>query len=255
MRFLRSALQIAPLFLLSGYGMAAVVDITAQNSTGIVGGAFIEQFTLSSAAGTGVINSFLKIDGRDQEKGYNTTGVLEFDTTNAHAIQLQDIPLVSVNNGNYYEFFLDTNQSNPQLISLDTLQLFTAGTSNQTGYTGGGTFIGSAGNIFDTASDSALLSDEWGAGSGKGDYLVYIPQSAFTGAAQTDYVYLYSAFGAITGANNNGGFEEWYVSGSSTVSIGGGTVVTATPEPSAWFLAGIGLMAVAGLARRRRVAA
>ena len=46
-------------------------------------------------------------------------------------------------------------------------------------------------------------------GSGSGDIVVLVPESAFAGYAATDYVYLYSRFGGTFGAS--GGFEEWAV--------------------------------------------
>jgi MYXO-CTERM domain-containing protein len=251
-------MKISKLLVTGLFGVSACfgaqIDLSAQGATGVVGGAggaFIEQFTLSSSAGSGVINSFLRIQTNNStESGYNTTGAFEFNTSTAAALQLQNIPLVAINNGNYYEFFLDTNQSNGGngvFLSLDTLQIFTASTSNQTGYST--TAIGSALKIFDIGPDTAKLDDEWGSGSGKGDYLVYIPQAAFANALPTDFVYLYSAFGATFA--NTSGFEEWYTSGSSTVSIGGGPVVGATPEPASWLLGATGIVLLAARRRRR----
>jgi len=50
-------------------------------------------------------------------------------------------------------------------------------------------------------------------GSGKGDYIVDIPNSLFVGLANTDYIYLYSEFGGLASDPYaaEGGFEEWYV--------------------------------------------
>ena len=87
-----------------------------------------------------------------------------------------------------------------------------------------------------------MLSDAFGAGSGKGDMLLFVPDSVFTSAANynptgNNYIYLYSMCGdTFNGAD---GFEEW--------AIGkGGTII---PEPTTICLLGLG-----GLLLRKRKA-
>jgi uncharacterized repeat protein (TIGR01451 family) len=195
----------------------AVLTLATATSSGSLNGALFHEFDPSNSTGTGLINSFVRIQASGTERGYNTLGTSEFDTTSgSQAIQISDVPLVTIDNVNYREFFLDANESNgTSLISLQQLQVFLGSTGNLTGYP---TFGGQATQIFDldvgpdgdsrVDIDTSLFS-----GSGQGDLLVFIPDSAFTGGGQ--FVYLYSAFGAINepvdGFSSDGGFEEWSV--------------------------------------------
>ena len=58
---------------------------------------------------------------------------------------------------------------------------------------------------------SIMLNARLNAGSGKGDMVLLVPESAFAGVAADSFVYLYSRFGGIFGGRANGGFEEWSV--------------------------------------------
>jgi SdrD B-like domain len=60
-------------------------------------------------------------------------------------------------------------------------------------------------------------------GSGGGDVVVLIPESAFAGQTDSAFVYLYSQFGATWAAN--AGFEEW------AVRMGTGGASTPPPPP------------------------
>ena len=63
---------------------AATLDITTTGSSGWLEGAFFLQFNPESATGTGAIDPFYRLQGNSSEttiqKGYNTSGVVEFDT-------------------------------------------------------------------------------------------------------------------------------------------------------------------------------
>ena len=135
-----------------------------------------------------------------------------------------------------------------EAISLDQIVLLTSTTPNQnseplpTGITRWDMDLG--------GDDTILLRfDE---GSGKADMTLLVPVSAFNGALQTDYVYLYSQFGLLGVADpdpgpaaNYGasdGFEEW--------SIKPGVVTTPDGGVTALML-GLSMLGL-GLGARRR---
>jgi uncharacterized repeat protein (TIGR01451 family) len=194
-----------------------VLTLATATSSGSLNGALFHEFDPSNSTGTGLINSFVRIQASGTERGYNTLGTSEFDTTSgSQAIQISDVPLVTIDNVNYREFFLDANQSNGSpLISLQQLQVFLGSTGDLTGYP---SFGGQATQIFDLDvgpdGDSRIdIDTSLFPGSGHGDLLVFIPDNLFAGPNQ--FVYFYSAFGAANpptdGFASNGGFEEWSV--------------------------------------------
>jgi len=144
----------------------------------------------------------------------------------------------------YREFRLDINEANiggkTNLISLEALKLFSADAGNLSGLD---TAVGTVGatNAFssdrsrllynlDGAGDIRVILTDWSTGSGHGDYAVLIPDAAFAGVAESQFIYLYSAFGDSDGTN--GGFEEWYVRKPASIDN------TATVTASAVVLSG-----------------
>ena len=67
------------------------------------------------SSGTGVFNSFVRVQASPQESGYNTDGTLQFDTsagTWTHSILVSQIPVVKVDGQDYWELFSDINDGN-----------------------------------------------------------------------------------------------------------------------------------------------
>ena len=167
------------------------------------------------ATGSGLIDSFVRIQAKDFEEGYNTDHrPQQFDEGNTatfnHSILAADVPIIEIGNDKYWEFRLDLNEHDNQadrdVIFLESLKLFSADAGDLTD-------MNEARDAFDSGT-STLLYDldaagpvsvelpEWTTGSGHGDYTVLIPYVENVG----DYLILYSAF-----SDTDGGFEEWYL--------------------------------------------
>jgi hypothetical protein len=226
---------------------AGMIDLTTAGATaGPVNGAFFEQKTFDTSTGTGVFESFVRIQGKKTEQGYNTSGDLEWDTKAGkwtHPIQLNDIPVV----GNFYEFRLDINESKAsgnQFLSLDAIKIHVVSQA-----------IGGALTDYETNPLFGLPAWELGAGnwiklnyaldpgSGNGDMIALIPISAL-GTDGSNFVYLYSKFGVMQGFESDAGFEEWGVRGVS------GPI----PEPTTLLLLGLGVLCTRSYRNNRRLA-
>jgi len=212
---------------------AVEYDLTSDGAVQNINGAIFMQWTDTEPMGSGRINAFVGIQGKGgggSQHGYNTTGVREFDTTpDSKALLLSEIPTVAFVLGgtNYREFWLDINQnSTHNILSLDKLKIHMGSVSDLTGYLTNPAF-GAPIYDLDAGGDNYVKLDyNLNPGSGKGDMLLFVPDSAFIGAG--DYIYLYSMFGVtINGAD---GFEEW------AVGIGEPII----PEPTTMALLALG---------------
>jgi hypothetical protein len=195
------------------------LDLTASGVvTGTINGAI---FTRADPQGTGSgnIQSFVRIQAKGTEQGYNTDGTLEFDTKSGawtHSLAISDVPIVQLNGVNYREFLLDIDEggaAKARYLSLDSMQIYLASAPNLTGYPNLGV------KIFDLDS---LVADNWilldatlRSGSGSGDMFAYIPDALFN-VPEVTYVYLYSKFGGSEPGyalqhDSDGGPEEWAV--------------------------------------------
>lgn len=197
---------------------AGMFDLTALGSSAVINDAVFLQAAPGST-GTGVIQSFLRIQANGVEQGYNTDyKPFEFDEKAGNftrSLMKSDVPRVCIDNVVYREFLLDINESsgrNGSLLSLDSLQVFLGTAPDLHGYPAGlGTLIY---DMNAPASGNWIMLDySLNSGSGSGDMFFYVPDRLFS--APGDYVYLYSQFGA-QGDKNNGlgadaGFEEWAV--------------------------------------------
>jgi hypothetical protein len=241
---------------------ATTLDLTVAGTsgplTGTVGGTaqFIQGAQLS---GTGVFPAFVQITGNDPiHDAYNTTVNNTNDNGSSatfnHEIRIMDLPVFVFNGIAYYSFFLDINENNnaalDQYLSLDKLTVITSTTPNQsseplpTGIT--------RWNM--SAADVILLNFNLEPGSGRADMEFLVPVSAFVGALPTDFVYLYSQFGALGETDPAGsgpfgnyaasdGFEEW--------SLGQGEGSVLLPEPNSLVLLGSALAGIALAARKK----
>jgi hypothetical protein len=201
------------------------------------------------SAGTGTFDSFLRVQGTPTERGYNTDGTLEFDTKTGnftHSMLVSDIPVVTINNVNYWELFADINDGNGgagATISLNDLEVYFTDDPELTGYD----FGGNAEKVYDFSGN--ILINDVNQGSGRGDLRYRIPLTNITIPTNCDYsnsacetyFVLYTRWGTTSATyNSDGGFEEWKVKQYPTLKIVKDTVggddtfsfaVTGTPTP------------------------
>jgi PEP-CTERM motif len=250
---LACALAVVPVVTASA---ATICDLTTQTSCTINGGIFaVEEI---HPAGTGVIDSFVRIQDKGSEQGYNTSfRDVQFDEktdpNHTRDLLLSEVGTTMIGGIEYAAFYLDINEpasGNKEGITLDQLELFTTNLPNRTGYTGvpntaSGALPGTT-KIYDldaTGDNLVQLSyNKIGKGSGSSDMVFYLPMDLFTG----QYVNLFSQFGEIGGSSvsalkmkSEAGFEEWF-----TIQQENETPI---PEPGTMGLLGVGLL---GLARR-----
>ena len=187
--------------------------------------------------GTGVFDTFVQVQALGSEvteKGYNTLGERYYSEGSSdihnHEIQLLQIPIVTVESVDYFQFLLDVNEEKEAgkvFLSLDEFKLYVNPMPfvNPTHPTAPDpSLLGAPRYDMDSKTDVSVLLNQGvvSGGSGKGDYEVLVPVSTFAdaGDAPADYLYLWSAFGFLpTGSCPypelewiaGDGFEEWGV--------------------------------------------
>ena len=207
--------------------LAAYCNLETLGTSCNINGAYFVQFDPTQSSGSGVFPTFLKIQAKGTEKGYNTDGAFEFDTKQgSRAILLSEVPQVTINSAVYREFGLDINESVGELVSLDAVQVFRSESDVCSGYNSGvpsitcpTPYITTLVYDFDGDEDNwASLNYNLQPGSGVADYIMLVLDSSFEDDGSCDfnsdtcstYVYLYSEFGGAGGVYiSDNGFEEW----------------------------------------------
>ena len=228
--------------------LAATCDLTAPGTSCSIGSALFVQSD-PQPTGTGVIDSFVRIQNNGTEQGYNTSGrpVAFHEKTDPNftrALLLTEVPVVTIDGVAYREFGLDINEpasGTNRYLSLDKLMIFQSPSGNMTT-----TNLSGLGHLvynLDATGDNWIKLDySLGSGSGSGDMFAYINDSLFT--SSNPYVTLYSKFGLNFGSA--AGFEEWWVREGQPVGP------APIPEPTSLLLLGSGLAGLAAWRSRRQ---
>ncbi len=211
----RSILLLLPCAaLFFGSATGDDLDLMSRGASGTLGaGTFVQ--TDPQPTGTGIIDPFVRLSGKGQEQGFNTdqrpplrgdlADVLAGQWT--HSVLVGEIAPVDFKGVPSLRFLLDINQtsSSPRL-SLDELRIYTSGWPDLDD----NSLLSTQNLVYDMgAGNSVFLDYSLNSGSASGDMFLYLPASLFSGLA-TQYLYLYSKFGAKGGDYaSNDGFEEW----------------------------------------------
>lgn len=232
---------------------ASAIDLNLEaGGTGTINGA-IYTTSDNQSTGTGVIDSFVRVQDNGIADGYNASARPVMPDVNTSPnytrdLKLSEVPEVTLGGVVYYEFLLDINQQNSNpLLTLDKLQIYTRATAitdanDLPSLTGSSTLRYN----LDAGTDSRVrMNYDLNSGSGSGDLFAYIPKSLF--GAETDYLYLYSSFGdsGVPYAENDG-FEEWAIRTATPVNP-----PPSVPDAGASLaLLGMGLVGVEALRRK-----
>jgi hypothetical protein len=267
-------LAFAVVLLSAPRASAAECDLYAAASSCLFNGG-IYNVVAPHPTGTGVVQSFLRVQQKGTEQGFNTDarpmlcdGVTCDDKTDPNFTRnllTSDVPVVTINGHTYRQFFLDINepasQGNTQnYLSLDQVEVYVSNNASLTTHaSGSGGSLTGATKVYDMDSgntDNFVNLDYVlvGGGSGYGDMVLYVPDDGLFAGNQ--YVYLFSQFGCTTcsgGSGNNAwtkyasqaGFEEWWVKGSVNTQ-------TTVPEPGTLALFGTAIAAAYTRRRKRK---
>ncbi len=219
---------------------ATFIDLTpGEGSSGTINGVVFE-YENFQPSGTGAWSSFVRLAAIGVEQGYNTSGrPVKFDEKTdpnfTRDLRFALLAPLTVDGGTFFGFELDINESNSpgkSKISLDGLQIYISATGGKT--PDDPSMLGTLIYDLDAGENSTVLLDHRNdPGSGKADMLMLVPEIAFAGVSDSDFVYLYSRFGELASAD--AGFEEWRA--------------FVIPEPGTFALLGFGLLLIAN--RRR----
>ena len=259
-----------------------VLDLTAGGG-GFIGDAYFLAGEIPGASGTGVWDSFVRMnreppETRYVEEGYNTSGrelrYQEYTDPNfTRDLQLFEVPIVNFADPNtpgapevsYYEFLLDINEPDSnrgRYISLDAVKLFRSG--DPIDPVGDPPLMPTVGELVadadhelryetDAASAVKLDFELVLSGSGRGDMTMLVPIDVLGSKADhgDDYITLYSHFGALIDPPKNwtaaDGFEEWAV----RLGVLDDQTIPVIPEPVTMAMCGFAIAGVTGYARKR----
>jgi hypothetical protein len=230
-----SLFVLATLTINTPFAIAGYLDLTNKGSGSFGSGTFI--WNDQQSAGTGVIDTFLRIQDKGIEDGFNTNATPPpLDAkggSHTKAVLVSAFGQVSLNGTPSIRFLLDIDEPSgggKELLSLDTLQIYVSTTDSIDSLSAlqnnaiatklydidtAGACSAVATSPVTAKCDNTIsgngvkLDYSLNPGNGAGDMYFYLPASLFSGY-QNKYLYLYSSFGALAGyGSDNGGFEEW----------------------------------------------
>jgi hypothetical protein len=153
------------------------------------------------------VNTFLRLNAhRHTTQGFNTSALRKsfdasWDPRRTHAVKVSDLPSVTAGGVTYRELVLDLKQPghSPE-VSLDELRLYVSNSPKLTGYNAKAGTLGGLSPVYDLDAGGdnwVKLNARLNRHNGRGDALVYVPESVLSGGA---YLYLYSKLGANSSA-------------------------------------------------------
>lgn len=179
----------------------------------------------NQAHGNGALQTYLTVDADGVERGYNTNfRPVQFNASSdpaaTRALQLSNVPVVTIGTQQYREFVLNIDQVNvsgDRQLSVDEVQIFKSNLDNLRNYNNANNTLRAGATIVSpTWSLDALdgSQNDWlrlramtDQGARAGEMALLIPNEMFSSGEQ--YVYIYTRMGANRAAN--GGAEQWGV--------------------------------------------
>jgi hypothetical protein len=240
-----TAASVAQAILIDTAGETAILNGTVGGNAIVIG---IDGGVLQ---GVGNSKTFLTIQGAGNERGYNTTGLTEFQTTpsGTTALALGEVPNVLNNGTQFLEFAYSLNQEggDPN-IAISRILVFQTNVPNLTGYLEGATpSIGANTNLIfawsTAASGQVLEVQDFVSGQSNTELLLLIRASDFDPAFSNIVLY-------VEQTNSNDGPDKWVVFGTSAcVEVGDCVNV---PTPATLALMGLGLLGMGGFLRKKQ---
>lgn len=200
--------------------------------------------------GVGNSKTFLTIQGAGTERGYNTSGVTEFQTTPSGTTPLAFVDLPGAQQGgiNYLEFAYSLNQEGGDpLININRLLVFQTNVPNLTGFTDGVTpNIGGNTNLIfawsAAASGQQLTIQDFVSGQSNIELLLLVRADNFLAGFSNVVLY-------VEQENSNDGPDKWVAFGESICVIieqcePPPPPPPGVPEPTPLALMGAGLIGI-----------
>jgi len=204
----------------------SAIETCTTNAGAIV--SYIPDSGSGASSGTGVFVPFARVQGSPTEDGYNTDGNVQFETktgTWTHSILVSDIPVRNIGGTDYWEIFVDINDSNGDpLISLNEVEVWFTDNANLVGYVVPTGFPSGAVKQYDFSGNITIK--DVNQGSGRADLIYMIPLTGidvgdcnYGSSTCSTYFVLYSEWGTTSGYPSDGGFEEWKTKQYPTIEL------------------------------------